>query len=114
MILILMRLIQIIIDQVEETNMIVKDQEKGMIQEDIVQAATEGMIQEIVNIIEAAAEIATEVQAGKDGMKEELQDQGPDLDSETMLEKLSKASTMEIITEEEDKDLMEIISIMEK
>ena len=102
MILILLRLNQMIIDQVEETNMIVKDQEKGMIQEDIVQAVTEGMIQETVNIIEAAAEIATEVQAGKDGMKEEPQDQGQDLDSETMLEKLSKASTMEIITEEDD------------
>ena len=102
MILILMRLIQIIKDQVEETSMIIKDPEKGMIQEEIVQAATEDMIQEIVNIIEAAAEIATEVQAGKGGMKEEPQDQGQDLDFETMLEKSLKASTMEIIIEEDD------------
>ena len=102
------------IDQAEEINMIIKNQEEAIIQVDTVQEAAEDLIQKIADMIEAAAEIVTEVQAEKDGMKEELQDQGPDLDSEIMLEKLSKASTMEIITEEEDKGLMEIISIMEK
>ena len=58
-----------------------------MIQEDIDQEATEDMIKKIADMIEAAAEIVTEVQAEKDGMKEELQDQGPDLDSEMVLEK---------------------------
>ena len=85
--LILMNIKKVIIDQVEEINMIIKDPEKGMIQEEIDQAATEDMIQEIVNIIEAVAEIATEVQAGKNGMKEEPQDLDQDPDLETMLEK---------------------------
>ena len=73
------------IDPAEEMIMKDKNQEKGTIQENLVQDAEEEMVLKIAVIIEARVEMdITEARVVKDGMKLETQD--PDQDQVSGME----------------------------
>ena len=70
------------IDPVAEINSIDQIKEKGTIQADTDLVVTEDLDLETVNIIETIAEIVTEAQVEKDGVKVKIQDQDLDQDLE--------------------------------